>query len=145
MSTQPTTANAPGKPAPKPTPETQPFWEGCAAGELRLQHCSSCEHVQYPPRKLCSSCFSQDVEWRVASGKGIVRSWSTVTLPGAPGFAEEVPFISVLVQLQEGPTMLSVIRECEADQMDFGMSVEVIFEQRTESIAVPYFKPATNG
>jgi len=132
------------KPIPKPTPETEPFWQGCAIGELRLQHCLICKHVQYPARKLCSGCFSDAVEWRTASGHGTIRSWSTVVSPGAPGFAAEVPFISVLVNLHEGPTMLSVLRDCSADEVDFDMPVEVIFEQRSEFIFIPYFKPVND-
>ncbi len=132
------------KPIPKPTPETQPFWDGCAIGELRLQHCLDCDHVQYPARKLCSGCFGQNVEWRAASGRGTVSSWSTVVMPGAPGFEAEVPFLSILVELQEGPRMLSVLRHCEADQVTFDLPVEVIFEQRSEDIFVPYFKPVSN-
>ena len=131
-----------GKPIPKPTPETAPFWAGCAEGELRLQHCLSCSHVQYPARKLCSGCFAEDVEWRAASGRGSIRSWSTVVMPGAPGFETEVPFLSVLVALEEGPTMISVLRQCTADEIDFDMPVEVIFEQRSDTIFMPYFKPA---
>ena len=129
------------KPVPKPTPETQPFWDGCAEGQLRLQHCSDCQHVQYPPRKLCSGCFSTNVAWRSASGRGTVLSWSIVVAPGAPGFDTEVPFISVIISLEEGPTMLSVLRACEADQVEFDMPVKVVFEQRSESIFVPYFRP----
>ncbi len=129
------------KPVPRPTPETQPFWDGCAAGELRLQHCEDCQHVQYPARRLCSGCFSTNVTWRAASGRGIVLSWSTVVAPGAPGFEAEVPFLSVIIELAEGPTMLSVLRNCEADQVEFDMPVQVIFEQRSESIFVPYFEP----
>lgn len=133
------------KPVPKPNPETQPFWEGCAAGELRLQHCTTCDHVQFPPRRLCSNCLSEDVEWRQASGAGRVRSWSLVTAPGAPGFEEEVPFVSALIELEEGPTMLSVIRNCAADAVDFDMPVQVIFEQRSDVIHVPYFQPVDNN
>jgi uncharacterized OB-fold protein len=130
------------KPVPEPTPETRPFWAGCAEGELRLQHCLSCGHVQYPARKLCSGCFGQEVEWQTASGRGTIRSWSTVVRPGAPGFEDEVPFVSVLVALEEGPTMLSVLRHAQADDVDFDMPVEVIFEQRSDDIFIPYFKPS---
>ena len=129
------------KPIPKPTPETRPFWEGCAQGELRLQHCVDCNHVQYPPRKLCSGCFSQAVEWRTASGRGKVLSWSMVTAPGAPGFADEVPFLSAMITLDEGPTMLSVLRNCAGDAVDFDMPVQVLFEQRSDDISIPYFEP----
>ncbi len=129
------------KPVPKPTPETLPFWQGCAQQELRLQHCLKCQHVQYPPRKLCSGCFAPEVEWRTASGKGNIRSWSLVYSPGAPGFQAEVPFLSVMVVLAEGPTMLSVLRNCEPDAVDFDMPVRVIFEQRSSDIWIPYFEP----
>jgi uncharacterized OB-fold protein len=61
--------------------------------------------------------------------------------PGALGFAEEVPFISVIIALEEGPTMLSVLRGCEADQVKFDMTVQVVFEQGSESMFVPYFNP----
>ncbi len=129
------------KPIPKPTPETAPFWAGCAEDELRLQRCDDCGHVQFPPRKLCSACFSEAVTWQVASGRGTVRSWSVVTLPGAPGFEEEVPYIAALVRLDEGPTMLSVLRNCDADAVDFDMPVSAIFEERGET-KVPYFIPS---
>jgi uncharacterized OB-fold protein len=69
-------------------------------------------------------------------------SWSLVVAPGAPGFDEEVPFLSVIIELEEGPTMLSVLRGCEAEQVTFDMIVEVVFEPRSESIFVPYFRPA---
>jgi uncharacterized OB-fold protein len=128
------------KPVPRPTPETAPFWEGCAHQELRLQHCEDCGHVQYPPRKLCSGCFSTAVAWQVASGRGVVRSWSTVVMPGAPGFADEVPYVSALIRLDEGPTMLSVLRNCATDEIEFGAPVEVIFEKRSEEISIPYFQ-----
>ena len=129
------------KPLPGPTPETQPFWDGCAQGEFRLQHCRDCGHVQFPPRKLCSGCFSDQVAWQKASGRGRVMSWSTVVVPGAPGFESEVPFISVLIRLEEGPSMLSVLRGCEEGDVDF---VQVLFEKRSDDLFVPYFRLATS-
>jgi uncharacterized OB-fold protein len=130
------------KPIPNPTPETAPYWQGCAEGELRLQHCEDCGHVQFPPRRLCSGCFSQAVLWRKAAGTGTLRSWSMVTSPADPAFAGEVPFMSALIELDEGPTMLSVVRNCAPESAHIGMRLEVEFEQRSEQIAVPYFHPA---
>lgn len=130
------------KPIPKPTPETAPYWQGCNEGELRLQHCDDCGHVQFPPRRLCSGCFSQAVEWRKAAGTGTLRSWSMVTTPADAAFATEVPFMSALIELDEGPTMLSVVRNCDPRSAHIGMRLEVEFEKRSEHIAVPYFHPA---
>ncbi len=61
-------------------------------------------------------------------------------MPGAPGFSDEVPYVAVLIRLEEGPTMLSVLRHCTADDVDFGAAVEVIFEPRGEDIFIPYFQ-----
>lgn len=63
-------------------------------------------------------------------------------MPGAPGFEGEVPFISVIVQLEEGPSMLSVLRGCGESEVDFDRPVEVLFEQRSEALFVPYFRLA---
>ena len=129
------------RPIPHPTPETKPFWDGCAAGELRLQHCQDCAQVQFPPRRLCSGCFSPNVEWRVASGAATVVSWSEVVRAGAPGFEDEVPFVSAFVRLQEGPMMLTVLREVDARNVHQNMPVEVTFEVRSDTISIPCFRP----
>ena len=122
-----------GKPVPKPTPETVPFWEGCRAGELRLQHCGDCGRVQFPPRRLCSGCLSDAVTWEPASGRGTVRTWTVVTATAEPALMADVPYFMALVQLAEGPTMLSGIRRCEGEPT-IGMEVEVEFEAPGEAV-----------
>jgi uncharacterized OB-fold protein len=129
------------KPAPVTTPETEPFWEGCRRGELQLQSCRACKGVQFPPRRYCASCLSDDLVWDRASGRGTVRSYTIVSLPSSPAFADELPYVIALVDLQEGPTMLSGIRGCEVEAVHIGMSVEVEFEQRGERFRIPYFHP----
>ena len=129
------------KPIPVPTPETQPFWDGCREGELRLQHCRACAHVQFPPRRYCSGCFSDELDWKPASGRASVRSWTLVTLPTSAAFIADLPYVMALLRLEEGPTMLSGIRGCEHDAVYIGMPVEVEFEARSDEIHVPYFHP----
>ena len=131
----------PRKPVPVPTPETEPHWEGCRQGELRLQHCRACGHVQFPPRRYCSSCLSDDIAWERASGRGTVRSWTVVRQPASPAFRAEVPYVMALVTLAEGPTMLSGLRGCGIENVTIGMPVEIEFEERSEEIRVPYFHP----
>lgn len=130
------------KPVPVPTPETVPFWEGCRDGELRLQRCGACDHVQFPPRRYCSGCLADDVAWQSASGRGRVRSWTVVTMPTSAAFLDDVPYVMALIELREGPTMLSGIRGCAPEDVYMGMDVEVEFEWRSDEISVPYFHPA---
>lgn len=129
------------QPLPKPTPETQHYWDGTKEGELRLQRCSSCSHVYFPPRPFCPECASQDVEVFAASGKGTLYSY-VINHRAPKGW--EAPYSLAVVQLDEGPRMMTNIIGCpqtpEALQLD--MPVEVTFDQVSEEIALPKFKPA---
>jgi len=130
-----------GKPVPRPTEETRDYWEGCRRGELRLQRCSECRRVQFPPRRFCSSCLCARLESFAALGRGVIRSYSVVRHPLSPAFAGDVPYLVALIQLAEGPTMMAGLRGCTPDTVAVGMAVEVEFEARSET-HVPYFHPA---
>ncbi len=132
---------ASGKPAPRPTVETQPYWDGCRSGELRLQRCAACEHVQFPPRRFCASCLTADLRWESASGRGRIRTFSVVRHPISLAFAAEVPYVVALVELDEGPTIMAGIRGCQIEDVEIGLAVEVEFEQRSDEIYLPYFHP----
>ena len=129
------------KPVPVATPETAPFWEGCLAGELRLQRCVACTRTQFPPRRYCAGCLSDELSWERASGLGRIRSYTVVRVPTSPAFADEVPYVVALVELEEGPTLLSGIRGCDPDEVQIGLAVEVEFERRGEGVRLPYFHP----
>ncbi|MCV7149964.1 Zn-ribbon domain-containing OB-fold protein [Mycolicibacterium pyrenivorans] len=128
--------------APQPTPETEPFWAGCAQGELRLQRCSHCDEFYFPPRPFCPSCWSADVTWQAVSGRGTLHSYVINHRP-APGFAADAPYAIALVQLDEGPRMMSNILGVEniPENLVLDMALEVTFEQRGD-ITVPQFQPA---
>ena len=131
------------RPLPKPTPETQHFWDGCKEGELRLQRCSKCAETWFPPRPFCPSCACREVEVYKASGKATLLSY-VISHRGHPGFGKE-PYAIAVVKLEEGPQMMSNVVGCpqtpEALLLD--MPLEVTFEQQTkdESIFIPLFKP----
>jgi len=129
------------KPVPVPTPETEPYWEGCRKGELRVQQCRACSRLQLPPRRYCAGCLSDDLAWQAACGRGVVRSYTVVGLPGSLAFAADLPYVVALVELDEGPTLLSGIRGCEPDAVQIGLPVEVEFEERSEGFCIPYFHP----
>lgn len=130
------------RPLPLPTPETQHFWDGCKAGELRLQRCTDCTHTYFPPRPFCPACSSRNVESFKATGKATLYSYIINHRP-RPDFGDQPHSIAV-VTLEEGPRMMTNIIECpqtpEALQLD--MPLEVTFEKASEEISLPKFKPA---
>ena len=125
---------------PQPTPETQHFWDGCKAGELRLQKCTACQESYFPPRPFCPACGCRSVEIYKASGKAILYSYVINHRP-RPDMGT-APHSIAVVQLEEGPRMMTNIVGCpqtpEALQLD--MPVEVTFET-FGPIALPFFKP----
>jgi uncharacterized protein len=133
------------KPTPVPTRETKPYWEGCKAHELRIQRCATCGHNQFFPRIYCTQCMSDHVEWIKASGRAKVVSYTIVHRPVSPAFAGEIPYVVALVKLDEGPTMMTNLVGCTPEQLKIGMPVAVTFEDWTEEIAIPKFRPYMNG
>jgi len=129
------------RPLPKPTPETQHFWDGAKAGELRLQGCADCKHTYFPPRPFCPKCGSRSVAVKKASGKAKLHSYVIHHRP-APGFTP--PYAIAVVELAEGPRMMTNIVDCpqtpEALKLD--MDLEVTFAKQNDAITLPFFKPA---
>lgn len=130
------------RPLPQPTPETQHFWDGCRDGELRLQRCKSCNHTYFPPRDFCPACSAREVEVVKASGKATLYSYIINHRP-RPDFGEEPHSIAV-VQLEEGPRMMSNIVDCPQtpEALELDMPLEVTFEKATDEISLPKFRPA---
>jgi hypothetical protein len=127
------------RPEPKPTPETAHFWDGTREGELRLQRCRTCGDAYFPPQPVCPRCASDDVEVFRASGRGTLHTY-VVNHRAAPGF--HPPYVLAVVQLDEGPRMLTnlVDVEPEPDALPLDLPVEVTFEAVGET-ALPVFRP----
>lgn len=128
------------RPLPQPTPETQHYWDGAKAGELRLQRCGDCSHVYFPARPFCPTCSSRDVNWFTASGKGTLFSY-VINHRAPKGF--EAPYIIAVVQLEEGPRMMSNLVDCPQtpEALEIDMPLEVTFVTATDDIAIPQFRP----
>lgn len=130
------------KPVPKSTPETQPFWDGTAAGELRIQRCLSCTRHYFYPRPSCPNCGSAEVEWVRASGRATLYSYVINHRP-APGFEEDGPYAIAVVLLEEGVRMMTNIVgvEITPENLPLDMELKVVFEKRGD-MSVPLFEPA---
>ena len=132
----------PPRALPQPTPETQHFWDGCRAGELRLQRCRGCGASYFPPRPFCPKCGGRDVEVYAASGRASLYSYVINHRP-RPDMGDK-PHAIAVVALEEGPRMMTNIVDCpqtpEALLLD--MPLQVVFEKQTDEITLPLFKPA---
>ena len=132
---------APQKPLPIVDQDTQPFWEGCANGQLLLQRCGQCGALRHPPSPFCHECLSPANEWVAASGEGTVYSYVVVHRPFHPAWDGETPYVVAIIALAEGPHIMSNVVGVPVDQVAVGMPVKVTFERATDEITLPKFGP----
>lgn len=130
-----------GKPLPPINPASQPFWDACAQGRLLLQRCGDCGHLQLYPRLLCAACGSRTLGWVEASGRGTVKTFTIIRRAVSAAFEPDAPYVVALVELEEGPTLMSNIIGCDPASVAIGQPVRVTFEKRAEGVAVPQFEP----
>ena len=119
--------------------DSRPYWEGLAQGELRIQRCNSCSKAVFYPRSICPHCHGDQLSWIVASGKGTIYSY-TVAHQAFGSFAEDVPFVVAIVELEEGVRMMSRIVDVPRERVTVGTAVRVTFEQVGEDLTLPYFR-----
>ena len=133
------------KPIPSPQQESDFYWQKAKERELWLRKCNACGSAYFYPRDISPCCFSKDTAWIKASGKATLYTYGIVQRAPHPGFAQDVPFVTALVELEEGPRMptnIVGIDDPTPEKLQIGMSLEVTFEDITDTIALPKFKPA---
>ncbi len=133
----------PGRPKPLPfvTEESRPFWEGCQQGKLLLQYCTECHRHQFYPRLYCMQCGSNALRWVEASGQGVIYSYTTIHQNKSPEFVNDTPYNVAIVQLQEGPRLLSNVVDTDPGELRVDLPVTVLFDQVTDRITLPRFRP----
>lgn len=137
-----TAEDARRKPLPQPDADTAALWAGLRQGSLLLQHCLDCGHVQVYQQGLCRECLSGRLEHRAASGRGRVHSYSVVHRAPGPAFRDDVPYAVLLVELEEGPRMISSLVEGDPAAVTFDMAVELVCERVNDEVTLPRFRPA---
>ena len=130
------------KPVPRPYSDTIPFWQGARARQLWIQKCLECGEFQFYPRGVCKHCLSSSLSWFQSLGMGKVYSFTVNHRAPHPGFVEDLPFVTAIVELDEGVRMMTNIIECEPDNVSIGMRVRVVYEDVDEEITLVKFKPA---
>ncbi|MFE2985450.1 Zn-ribbon domain-containing OB-fold protein [Streptomyces sp. NPDC059262] len=126
----------------EPDAFTRPYWDAAADGTLLLRRCRACERAHHYPREFCPHCWSEDVAWERASGTAVLYTWSVVHRNDLPPFGTRTPYIAAVVDLVEGPRMMTEIVATEGDELRVGMPLEVTFRQ-VEDFCVPVFRSRT--
>ena len=129
------------KAIPVPGPESVPFWEGAKNHQLMAQKCLRCHHHWFPPSSVCTSCGSRDIEWVELSGKGTVFSFVVFHRLYHKGWDGEIPYVVGVIELKEGARMLSNVIGVPVENVKCDMPVEVVFDDVTEKLTLPKFKP----
>jgi hypothetical protein len=132
---------AAAKPLPQITPEMAPFWEAARRHELAVQRCRGCGTRRFPARDICSQCLSREAVWTPVSGRGSVFSFAVMHQVYHPGFAAEVPYAVVVIDLEEGGRILSNLVGCPVADITIGTPVEVVFDDVTPEVTLPKFRP----
>jgi uncharacterized OB-fold protein len=127
------------RPAPIPDAEWAPYWAATLEGRLVVQRCTACGHHQLYARAHCLVCRSP-VTWVDASGQGTVYSFTVIRQNPSRSFRHLLPFVVALVDLHEGPRLMTNIVGCDPDQVEIGAAVQVRFEPVSDAAALPLFE-----
>jgi uncharacterized OB-fold protein len=133
------------RPAPPGTELTEPFWAGGLSGELRLQQCANCGHIRYPISTICPVCWSADCDWTSLSGRGTVQSHIVFERAYHEAWAGQVPYVVALIELDEGPVLVSNVVGVQPSAVRVGQPVTVTFARRSAAAALPQFTPVDGG
>mgnify|MGYP000090655167 CR=1 FL=1 len=118
------------------------FWEAAAEGRLLVQECPDCGERQFFPRSWCHYCGADGIEWIESEGTGHVHTHTVIRrATELPEFAEEIPYVVAYVELEEGVRICSNVVDCDPEDVEHGLPVEVTFEAVGESVALPRFRP----
>jgi uncharacterized OB-fold protein len=137
----PTDATTYSKPLPLMRGYTKEFYDFCKNRELRFQRCSKCGQWRHTPRPMCGECHSLQWSWERVSGKGKVYTWTVTFQPLYKQFKDDVPYAGVIVELDEGPRMVSWVTGIDPMQLKLNLPVEVWFDDVTPEITIPKFRP----
>jgi len=127
-------------PLPKAAVETQPYWDGLRGHKLLLPRCRSCSRPHFYPRSFCPHCGARDLEWFQASGKGRLHTFVINHRP--PPYLKDGPYVIAVVELEEGPRMMTNLVDAPADpgKIACDSPVEIVFDAVTPEVTLPRFR-----
>lgn len=135
-------------PLPTVSRWSRPFWDACRKHELMIQRCKECNRLIMYPKLYCPECLSDDMEWIKASGHGKIYSYTVVTNNPPSVFADQLPYVVAIVELDEGVRLATNVVDTPVERLACDTPVEVVFDDVTEELTLPKFRvsaePGTN-
>jgi uncharacterized protein len=128
------------RPRPSITQDNSFFFEGARQSTLLIRQCATCGRSQHPPTPMCPACNGLTWQPLPMSGRGTVYTFTVTHHPRFPGF--QSPFVVALVELDEGPRMVSNLVDADPSEVSIGMPVEVVFTAVDPELTLPLFRPA---
>ncbi len=127
------------KPLPVIDHDSAPYWEAAREGRLDIPLCGDCGKHHFYPRSICPYCHSGNLRFNTVSGRGKVHTFTIARRPAGPAFADDVPYVVALIELEEGPRMMSRIQTGDPEKVRIGAKVEVTFVKASDEVTFPYF------
>jgi uncharacterized OB-fold protein len=129
-----------GLPVPLSDELNRPFWEAAREGRFVIPRCAECGRMMAPPVANCSACLATYFEWVAASGQGTVYSFIEYHRPWIREYDEHLPYVVAIVELDEGPRLITALVGETSDWVQIGARVRVAFQERAEGARVPVFE-----
>jgi uncharacterized OB-fold protein len=133
------------RPLPEETQLTAPFWQAAREHRLVIQRCTACSRLRWPPEAGCYYCGSLDYEWAQMTGRATLYTWTVAHPPLLPYFQQRPPWPIAVVELEEGPRLVTNITGLDPDRYEIGMPLEATFDDIGENITLVVFRPLTPG
>lgn len=127
--------------APLPDAFSIKFWDGARDSQFLIVRCESCGAAHFYPRPFCPDCWATNTRWEVATGKGTIYTYSVVRHTDHPSFSGQVPYAVAIVELEEGPRVMTTITTVNVRDVRVGMAVEVHFAPTDSHFKIPVFRP----
>lgn len=120
---------------------TLPWWQAASEHRLVVQCCAECGHTRLPPAPVCSECRSEEAGWQEVSGRGEVYTYTIVHRPIAA--EQTIPYVIAVIALEDsgGVRMISNLVEMEPESVVIGLPVELVWEDMSDDLAIPRFRP----
>ena len=129
-------------PVPRPVdPLNAEFWDLCRNRRLCFQRCGGCGRFRHVPRYMCAQCGSPEWQWEESNGTGKIFSWTVTRRVLHPAFADQLPYATVVVEMDEQVRMVSRVRDMELEELRLDLPVELVWEPIANDMNLPYFRP----
>lgn len=131
---------SPDYPAPVEDPDSAPYWQSLRDHAMQMPYCTECDRTFFYPRTICPHCGSMYVEWRFASGRGTIYSYTVVRRAPSPAFAADVPYTVALADLDDGCRIVARVVPEDASRAVVGAPFRIDYQDVTDSLTLPVLR-----